>query len=164
MTLADRFWAIEHLDINIEIVKAESGPLAQSKATIEGAVQLWNYLWLQMSYSWRENTGGNNIPRLRSLDIVSQGLSAVPLLRFEVDISERDDEARAGVASVKCVELEALKSVLGPAGPYRNAYQENLLKSIIRAAAENTFQLGHHELVRTLPFWDKRDRLRFYYK
>ena len=146
---------------------------SKAKVTIKGAGQLWNYLWHQMSCSWKKNTGSNNMPRLRSLDVVGglpQGFAAPPQLRFQVNISERDDEARAGIASVKCVELEALKSIFGPAGPYRNAQQENLIRLIRRAAEEDSLQFcyplatTHRELMRTLPFWDRVDKRRFYYK
>ena len=152
--------------------KADVGPLVQPRATIEVAGQLWDYLWHQMSCSWKKITGGNNIPRLRSLDVVGglpQGLAAPPQLRFQVNISERDDEARAGIASVKCVELEALKSIFGPTGPYRNAQQEYLMKLIRRAAGEDSFQFcyplatAHRNFMRTLPFWDRLDKRRFYY-
>ena len=144
--------------------------MVRSTATIKGAGRLWNLLWQRMSYSRRKNTGGNKIPRLRSLDVVGQGFGTVPQLRFQIDISERDDETRAGIASVKCVELEALKSLLGSAGPYQNSNQENLMKTISRAAEEDPFEFGHpattlhREMMRTLPFWDRLDKRRFYYK
>lgn len=174
-TIADHFWAIEHLDVNIEIGTINGGPLKPSRATatIDGAGQLWTYLWHQMSCSWAKNTGGNTIPRLRSLDVVGGPFrcsGGPPLLRFQVNVSERDDEARAGIASVKCVELEALKSIFGPAGPYRSAGPESLMKIIRRAAEEDSFKYIYArptadcELMRTIPFWDRIDQRRFYYK
>lgn len=172
-TIADHSWTIEHVDVNIEIGKALGGALVESKATLGGAVQMWSYLWQQMLRSWRKNTKSSNIPRLRSLDVVGGPIQelgrAAFQLRFQVDISERDDEARAGIARVKCVELEALESVIGPAGPYRNAQQERFMEFVRKAAEEDPRLLCYpmvydRELLRTVPFWDRRDKRRFYYK
>ena len=54
--------------------------------------------------------------------------------RFNVDISERDDEAREGVAKVRCAELEALKSKLSSGEPRWNHEQLKIVSAVTKRA------------------------------
>lgn len=53
--------------------------------------------------------------------------------KFEIRLSERDDESRAGIANVRCVELEALRARFGVGVPL-NHWQEIQLKAVTSRA------------------------------
>ena len=54
--------------------------------------------------------------------------------RFNVDISERDDEAREGIAKVRCAELEAFKSKLSSSEPRWNHEQLKIVSAVTKRA------------------------------
>ena len=84
---------------------------------------------------------------------------------FTFDLSERDDEARLGIAQVKSTELEALRSKLSSSDSLWNHKQELIMKT----AKERAWKGPHiempsvtdSEMVRPSPFWDKLDQARF---
>ena len=146
---------------------------------MEGADQMWTYLWQQIKSSRQRKLHNIDIPRLRSFDVVGGSYRPVSEIsqweaaaqqRLQVNISERDDEARRGIASVKCTELEALKSILGPKGPFRNHQQELLMDAVRTRADKGPFirrvppVLMDQEMMRPSPFWDRLDERRFYYR
>ena len=157
---------------------------------MDGAHQLWTYLWEQFSASCKTQTRYIDsthphpleiAPRLRSLDVVggpylpdsmqmyNRDWTTAAQQRFQIDLSERDDESRKGIATVKCVELEALKSRFGASGPYRNDNQVNLMHLVRVRSERGPFvqrvppELLDRELTRHSPFWDRHDERRFYY-
>lgn len=92
--------------------------------------------------------------------------------KFRADLSERDDEARRDIATIRCSELEALKEKLGLEVDI-NINQETLLKDIADRA-ENGPQLHRGErasqillgqdLMQPPRFWEMHDKRRFHYR
>ena len=58
------------------------------------------------------------------------GLYEHDQLTFQVKLSEREEEAKIGIAHVNCPELEALRAKFG-ADPPANHWQEHLLQGMI---------------------------------
>ena len=107
-------------------------------------------------------------PRLRSLDIEvgsfrhpsDNSLRTTPTLeppkwkewerreqqKFEIRLSVRDDEAKAGIPIVKCVELEALRSRLGKGVPL-NHLQEIQLGDVAARATNGPALERHPDFV-----------------
>lgn len=94
--------------------------------------------------------------------------------KFRADISERDDEAKMDIATIRCAELEALNMRFGDLEDEDiNVHQEILLKNIIdratngpridRGEASPHLRLGQ-DLMRPPRFWEMHDRKRFYYR
>ena len=173
--IAHDFWFLVHLELNILIKNPQHDHPSSPKATLNSVPEVWQYLWQQIQIS--RVRGGHCIttPRLRSLDLIAG--SKRPVLapnfpdwqteqqRFTFDISDRDDEARLGIAKVSCTELEALLSKLSAAGPLWTHQQE----LIINIANERARKGPHikmpavmdNEMVRPSPFWDRLDEERF---
>ena len=126
-------------------------------------------------------------PRLHSMDIAlgsapSDDLSEIrphrglrwerqASQRFTIDLSDRDDEAKDDVATVLCVQLEALKAKFGREEQvFQNEGQKVLFENVLRRAHEGawnfkpTDMLMDRELTRPLSFWNTRDPRRFYYR
>lgn len=85
------------------------------------------------------------LPRLRSLDVIA-GSERPPQhvgleyrweqrerQKFEIRLSERDDELPIGLATVKCTELEALKAKIG-AQSSMNRWQEMQMQAVLHRA------------------------------
>lgn len=56
--------------------------------------------------------------------------------KFIVELSERDDEARRGIATLKCLELEVVRKALGFGGPPHHRQQEDFMREAIRRAED----------------------------
>ena len=69
---------------------------------------------------------GSEKPRYQPYDNERAGLYEQDQLTFEIQISDRKEEAERGIALVKCPELEALKAKFG-ADPPVNHWQDQLL-------------------------------------
>lgn len=176
--IADDFWFLAHLELNILITNPQHDHPASPKATLNSVPETWRYLWQEIVKSRVRRSHLITTPRLRSLDLIAgsrRPVSDSSVIRWEVDqqrftfdISDRDDEARLGIANVKCTELEALRSKLSSAGPLWNHQQE----LIMNIAAERARKGPHiqmpsvtdREMVRPSPFWDRLDEARFYYR
>ena len=177
--IADVFWFIQHLEINFEINIEEKGSCIP-RATTSVAEQMWAYLWQQTKASRQKRKHSIDVPRLRSLDVVGgpyrpvferSEWEAAAQQRFQVNISERDDEAHGGIAVVRCAEIEALKSKFSLDGPFRNDQQETLATTLSKRADKGPFfrsripsELRDGEMTRAPSFWDKRDERRFYHR
>ena len=72
---------------------------------------------------------GSEKPRYQLYDNERAGLYEQDQLTFEIQISDRLEEAERGIASVKCPEFEALKAKFG-AYPPVNHWQEKLLQGM----------------------------------
>lgn len=184
--VADNFWFLEHLEVNVEIDIADQGQFTYARATMVGAGQLWNYLWQQIRSSRVRKWHKISLPRLRSLDVVggsyrpvsdmgsfldrSSHWEAAAQQRFHINLSERDDKAMKGIATVTCVELRALQAKLGSREPFRNRQQKVLMDAVTKRARTGPFVrqvppvLMDREMMRASPFWDRLDERRFYYR
>ena len=117
-------------------------------------------------------------PRLISLDLIAGSKSPfsdislqdwpVDLQRFSFKLPDRDDDARLGIPSVHCTEVEALLSKLSPAGPLWNHQQELIMNIATERATKGPHierpSVMDNEMVRPSPFWDRLDEDRFYYR
>lgn len=177
--IADMFWFLEHLEVNLEMKIADQGEFTNTRATLEGAGQMWKYLWQQMRCSRVRKSHEVTIPRLRSLDVVGgsyRPMSEILLYeaaaqqRFHIDISERDDDLLKGIATVTCVELKALQAKLGSCEPFRNHQQKVLMDAVTKRAEQGPFVrqvpsvLVDREMMRPSSFWDRLDDRCFYYR
>ena len=118
-------------------------------ATLSSVPEIWNSLWNRIRNSPQSQCLIDINPRLRAVDVNVGSVRHVSHLslednssgpswadwekreqqKFEIRLSERDDEAKAGIATVKCVELEALRARLGHGIPL-NHYQEVQLEVV----------------------------------
>lgn len=177
--IADLFWYLEHLEVNLEINIADQGEFTKTRATLTGAGELWNYFWLRMKSSRVRKSHEVILPRLRSLDVVGGSYRPVSEMspwetaaqqRFHIRISERSDEAQRGLATVTCVELEALQAKLGSCEPFRNHQQKVLMDAVIKRAKTGPFVrqvpdvLMDREMMRSSSFWYRLDERCFYYR
>lgn len=149
--IASSFWYIVHLEFKVS-----------TPATLNGVTVLWTQVWQKIRTSRLEKSHGVTLPRLRSLDVVGD-----LRLSFAADLAERDDEACRGIAVVRCVELEALKSKLSPSGPLWNREQEKALAAVTEGAETGTRtrelpQSLDRDMTRPWAFWDRHDENRFY--
>lgn len=176
--IADEFWFLVHLELNILIENPQHDHPTSPKATLDSVPEIWKYLWQEITNSRVRKCHPITTPRLRSLDVIagpkipvydpsSPGWLVEPQ-RFTFDLSDRNDEARLGIAHVKCTELEALLSKLPSLDPLWT-HQEELILNIATERAKK----GPHirmpsivdpEMVRPSPFWDRLDQERFYYR
>lgn len=119
-------------------------------------------MWQRIRRSRIEQSHEITTPRLRSLDVVVDAKS-----RFNVDLSERDDEASKGIAIVRCAELEALRSKLTSSGPLWNREQSKIVDVVTERAKNGTPgdlpTTVDPEMIRPPAFWDLRDDDRFSY-
>lgn len=176
--IADDVWFLVHLELNILIENPQYYHPTSAKATLDSVPEVWKYLWEEIKKARARKSHLIITPRLRSLDLIAgsrkQILEAridhwqVDQQRFTFDLSDRDDEARLGVATVNCTEVEALLSKYSLAGPLWN-HQQQLIMNVATERARS----GPHiqmpsvmdkEMVRPSPFWDRLDEARFYYR
>ena len=170
--IADEFWFIVHLELVILIENPQHDHPTSPKATLDSVPEIWKYLWQEITNSRVRRGHSITQPRLKSLDVVAG--SKPPFgepkqdyqQRFTFDLSARDDEARLGIAPVKCTQVEALLSKLST-GDHLWTHQQDL---IINTAKERA-RKGPHiqmpsvtdpEMVRRSSFWDMHDPDRFY--
>ena len=176
--IAHEFWFLFHLQLDILIENPKHDHPTSPKATLDSVPEVWRYVWQQI-HGFRVRGGhSTTTPRLRSLDLIAGSKIPVSISilrmwqidkqRFTFEISDRDDEARLGIAKVKCTEVEALLSKLSSAGPLWTHQQELIMK-----VANERARKGPHvtmpsvmdkEKVRPSPFWDRLDQERFYYR
>ena len=176
--IADEFWFLLHLELNILIENPQHNHPTSPKATIDSVPEVWKYLW-QRIVSSRARRGHSLMkPRLRSLDLIAgseRSASSASLQdqqvdqqRFTFDLSDRDDEARLGIANVKCTEVEALISKLPSSCSLRNHQQELIMNIATERARKGPHirmpYVIDNEMVRPSPFWDKLDVERFPYR
>lgn len=152
--VADLFWSISHLEFDVEVIGSGCRP------TLDSVSELWKFLWERIQNYRRKRSHPIILPRLRSLDVLLDESS-----RLEADLSERDDEARRGMANVKCVELEALRSKLASEGAIWNCEQSKIMNAITeRATTGQSVDLSSTkgtEMMRPPAFRDMLDEYRF---
>lgn len=176
--IADEFWFLVHLELNILIGNPQHDHPTSPKATLDSVPEVWKYLWQHILSSRARRGHSLTKPRLKSLDIIAGSEMSdsetnsrdrqINQQRFTFDLSDRDDEARLGIANVKCTALEALLSKLSSSRPLWNHQQE----LIINIATERARKGPHvrmpsvmdDEMVRPSPFWDKHDDEKFLYR
>ena len=178
--IADEFWLLLHLELNILIENPQHDHPTSPKATLNSVPDVWKYLWQQITNSRVCKGHIISKPRLRSLDLIAGSYRAVldpnvPVWRrvdqqrFTFDLCERDEKSRLGIANLKCAEEEALLSKLPSGDSIRKKHQE---KVILDAAKERANKGPHirmphvtnHQMIRRSPFWDRLDAERFYYR
>lgn len=176
--IADGFCSLVHLELNILIENPQHDHPTSPKATLDSVPEIWKYLWQEISNSRVRRSHLITTPRLRSLDLIAGSKRPAPgpsyeewkvdQQRFAFDLSDRDDEARLGIANVYCTELEALRSKMSQVDPLWTHQQE-----LIMNVATERARRGPHiqrpsvldrEMVRPSPFWDRLDKERFYYR
>ena len=176
--IADEFWFLVHLELNILIKNPQHMHPTSPKATLDSVPEVWRHLWQHISRSRARRGHSFTKPRLRSLDLIvgsespvsNAGLhdQQVDQQRFTFDLSERDDEARLGIANVKCTELEGLLSKLSSGSPLWNHQQELVMNIATERARKGPHikmpSVMDNEMVRPSPFWDKLDQERFSYR
>ena len=176
--IAAEFWFLVHLELNILISDPQNMHHNSPKATLDSVPEVWRHLWQQISSSRARRGHSLTRPRLRSLDLIV-GLKSsvsnanindqqVDQQRFTFDLSERDDEARLGIANVKCTELEGLLSKLSSSSLLWNHQQELVMKIATERARKGSHikmpSVMDNEMVRPSPFWDTLDQERFPYR
>ena len=127
------------MELGLEINTANPQRPLKPAATLQSALDIWNYVFEGMRNSRAHQPNLAPHPRLRSLDVnvgsfkASQNSihtwswEAHEQQRFKVERSERDDEVEYGVANVTCIEVDDLNARLGT-GPVRIRIQERLLE------------------------------------
>ena len=176
--IAHEFWFLVHLELNILINHPQNEHPTSPKATLDSVPEVWRHLWQQISSSRAHRGHSLPKPRLRSLDLIvgskvsvsntSSHDHQVDQQRFTFDLSERDDEARLGIANVKCTELEGLLSKLSSSSALWNHQQELVMNIATERARKGPHikmpSIMDNEMVRPSPFWDKLDQERFSYR
>ena len=176
--IADEFWFLVHLELNILINDPQDKHPTSPKATLDSVPEVWRHLWQHISSSRARRGHILTKPRLRSLDLIVGSRSSVSNAslfdqqanqqRFTFDLSERDDEACLGIANVKCTELEGLLSKQSSSSPLWNHQQELIMKIATERARKGPHikmpSVMDSEMVRPSPFWDKLDQERFSYR
>lgn len=177
--IANDFWFLVHLELNILIETSLHDHPASPKATLGSVPEIWKYLWQQILSSRDRKAHSICTPRLRSLDLIAGPKKSfsrntntqdweADQQRFKFDLSDRDDKARLGIAHVSCTEVDALLSKLSPAGPLWT-HQNELIMNTAKERARNGPHIKmpsvmDNEMVRPSPFWDRLDEERFYYR
>lgn len=125
---------------------AQPQQLLQPAVTLSSVRDIWIHIWKAMVTA---RLGGPDLvacPRLSALDInvgsfrVShkfrdlQDWGLREQIRFRVRRSVRDDEAKAGLATISCVELDDLAVKRGT-GPVTNEYQDRLMQEVRERAS-----------------------------
>ena len=176
--IADEFWFLVHLELNILIENPRHNHPTSPKATIDSVPEVWRHLWQHISSSRARRGHSLTKPRLRSLDLIAGSKDSVSNAslqdrqvnqqRFTFNLSERDDEARLGIANVKCSELEALLSKLPTSRGFWKPHQEVAVNIATERARKGPHikrpSVMDRELVRPSPFWDQLDQERFPYR
>ena len=171
--IADEFWFIVHLELNISIENPRHDHPTSPKATLDSVPEIWKYLWQEITNSRSRRGHSITQPRLKSLDLKagSEPPTTEPRKeyqqRFTFDLSARDDEARLGIAHVKCTELEALLSRLSTEEPLWTPQQDLIMKTAIDRARKGPHirmpSVADAEILRPSSFWDRHDPDRFYH-
>ena len=171
--IADEFWFIVHLELNILIKNPQHDHPTSPKATLDSVPEMWKYLWQEITKSRVHRDHSTTKPRLKSLDLIAGSELPITQLRrdhqqrFTFDLSARDEEARLGIAPVKCTQVEALLSKLSTVDPLWTHQQDLIMKT-----ADERARKGPHikmpsvmdsEMVRPSSFWDRHDPDRFYH-
>ena len=176
--IADEFCLLVHLELNILIENPQHDHPTSPKATLDSVPEIWKYLWQEISNSRVRRSHLITTPRLRSLDLIAGSKRPAPdstsvsweldQQRFTFDLSDRDDEARLGIANVYCTELEALRSRMSPVDRFWIRQQELVMKVAAKRARRGphiqTPYTTDPEMVRPLSFWDRLDQERFQYR
>lgn len=176
--IADEFWFLVHLELNILINEPQNEHPTSPKATLDSVPEVWRHLWQQITSSRARRRHSLTKPRLRSLDLIVGSKSSdsnasshdqqVDQQRFTFDLSDRDDEARLGIANVKCTELEGLISKFSKSNPLWNHQQELVMNIATERARKGPHirmpSVMDKEMVRPSPFWDKLNQQRFSYR
>jgi len=143
-----------HFEFNLESI------CSQLRPTFESVSELWTFLWERIQNQRRDRSHPVTLPRLRSLDVVIDGSS-----RFNADLSQRDDEARVGIAKVRCAELEALRSKLASEGALWNREQSKIMNTVTERAITGLPVIlpttVDPEMMRPPAFRDMLDEYRF---
>ena len=176
--IADEFWFLTHLELNILINDPQNKHPTSPKATLDSVPEVWRHLWQQISRSRARRRHSITKPRMRSLDLIVGSKSSVSNAdlhdqqvdqqRFTLNLSERDDDASLGIANVKCTELEGLLSKFSSSNPLWNHQQELVMNIATERARKGPHikmpSVMDNEMVRPSPFWDKLDQERFSYR
>ena len=171
--IADEYWFLIHLELNILINDPQNEHPTSPKATLDSVPEVWRYLWQQISSSRARRGHSLTKPRLRSLDLIVGSTAhlhdrRIEQQRFTFDLSERDDEASLGVANVKVTELEGLLSKLSSSSSLWNHRQELVMNTATERARKGPHirmpSIMDDEMVRPSSFWDKLDQERFSYQ
>ena len=167
--IADEFCMLVHLEFNILILHPQPDLPASPKATLDSVPEVWRYMWQEIQSSRVQKEHLITKPRLRSLDLIVG--SERDQNRFKFDLSDRDNEARLGIANVKSTEVEALLSKVSSKESSWDDQQALTMKH-----AKEKAEKGPHvpipyiilrdtrAMLRPPPFWDKIDEERFYYQ
>lgn len=171
--IADEFWFIAHLELNILIANPQHEHPTSPKATLDSVPEIWRYLWQEITNSRVRRSHSITKPRLKSLDLI---VGSKPPFgeseqdyqqRFTFDLSARDDDARRGIAHVKCAELEALLSKLSAVEPLWTHQQDLIINTANERARKGPHiqmpSVMDPEMVRPSSFWDRHDPDRFYH-
>jgi len=118
----------------------------QPAVTLSSVRDIWIHIWKAMVAARLGRPDLVACPRLSALDInvgsfrVSHKFGDFEdwelreQIRFRVRRSVRDDEAKAGLATISCVELDDLALKRGT-GPVTNEYQERLMQEVRERAS-----------------------------
>ena len=171
--IADEFWFIVHLELDIEIENPQHDHPTSPKATLDSVPEIWRYLWQEITNSRVRRGHTTTKPRLKSLDLKAGSKPPVtePGLnnqqRFTFDLSIRDDEAALGIAPVKCTELEALLSNFSTVEPLWTHQQDLIMKTANERARKGPHiempSVTESEMLRPSTSWDRHDSDRFYH-
>ena len=168
--IADELCMLVHLQLDILILHPRPNlPASAPKATLDSVPEIWRYLWQEIHSSRARKEHLITAPRLRSLDLIVG--SEKDQNRFTFDLSDRDNEARLGIANVKSTAVEALLSKL----PSTESSWDDKQALMIKHAKEKAEKGPHihipytilrdpRAMLRPPPFWDKIDEERFYYQ
>ncbi|CAF9935231.1 MAG: hypothetical protein ALECFALPRED_006341 [Alectoria fallacina] len=171
--IANDFWFLVHLELNVLIENPQHDHPTSPKAILDSVPEIWTCLWQEITHSRARRGHSIAQPRLRSLDLIAGSYPSsedwcVDQQRFTFDLSDRDDEARLGIAHVNCTEVKALLSKLSPAGPLWTHQQELIMNTANERARKGPHikmpSVMDREMVRPSPFWDRLDQNRFYYR
>ena len=144
------FPSLTQLELNLEINIANPSEGLLPAVTLNNALDLWRHLWNKIKQCRNSNAQLVPCPQLCSLDVVAGSFrkareATIDQDRrqwerresqiFEVRRSQHDNAAEAGLADVKCVQVEKLLHGLGT-GPVEELVQTRLLEETqLRASA-----------------------------
>jgi len=144
--IASRFPSLVHLEMNFEMNIAQPQQPLQPTVTLSSVRDIWIHIWKAMVTARLGRPDLVACPRLSALDInvgsfrVSHKYGGLEdwehceQIRFRVRRSVRDDEAKAGLATISCVELDDLAVKRGT-GPVTSEYQERLMQEVQERAS-----------------------------
>lgn len=116
--IAKSFWFLVKLEIYLEINIADPDHPLQPAATYDSVSHMWEYMWSKMKQTRESHPWACPNPRLRELDVVAGSFRPLYPMhqitweqsqqqRFRASALEREE--LRGLASVTCLEVEALK-------------------------------------------------------